>query len=64
METEFAANRTCRTAEICAPYAAYRDVVSNDLIINATLLGTTFWALIIFFIGFWAIRAIWLLTRS
>ena len=64
MEDEFSAKRTGRTAEIYAPYAAYRDVVSNDLILNATVLGATFWGLIIFFLGFWAIRAALLLARS
>jgi len=64
MEEEFSAKRTGRTAEIYAPYAAYRDVVSNDLILNTTVLGATFWGLIIFFLGFWAIRAALLLARS
>ena len=64
MEDDFSAKRTGRTAEIYAPYAAYRDVVSNDLILNTTVLGATFWGLIIFFLGFWAIRAALLLTRS
>lgn len=64
METEFAANRTGRTAEIYAPSAAYRDVVTNDLILNTTVFGTTFWTLIIFFLAFWAIRAALLLIRS
>jgi hypothetical protein len=64
METEFAANRTGRTADMYAPYATYRDVVSNDLILNTTVLGAALWALIVFFLGFWAIRATLLLTRS
>ena len=64
MEDEFSAKRTGRTAEIYAPYAAYRDVVSNDRILNTTVLGATFWGLIIFFLGFWAIRAVLLLARS
>ena len=64
MEDEFSAKRTGRTAEIYATYAAYRDVVSNDLILNTTVLGATFCGLIIFFLGFWAIRAALLLARS
>jgi hypothetical protein len=64
MEDEFSAKRTGRTAEIYAPYSAYRDVVSNDLILNTTVLGATFCGLIIFFLGFWAIRAALLLARS
>ena len=40
IEAEFAANRTGRTAEIYAPSAAYRDVASNDLVLNTTVLGT------------------------
>ena len=64
MEAEFAANRAGRSGEIYAPYALYRDVVSNDLILNATVLGATVCALIIFFLGFWGIRATLLLTRS
>jgi hypothetical protein len=64
MEAEFAANRTGRTAEIYAPYAAYRDVVTNDPILNTTVLGTTSWGLIAFFLAFWGIRAARLLMRS
>jgi hypothetical protein len=64
MEMEFAANRTGRTAEIYTPSAAYRDVVASDLILNTTVLGTTLWSLIIFFLAFWAIRAARLLIRS
>lgn len=63
METEFAANRTGRTAEIYAPYATNRDVVSNDVILNTRVLAVAFWALVIFFLGFWGIRAAMLLTR-
>lgn len=63
METEFAANRTGRTAEIYAPYATNRDVVSNDVIVNTRVLAVTLWALVIFFLGFWGIRAAMLLTR-
>jgi hypothetical protein len=64
METEFAANRTGRTAEIYTSYPVFRDVVSNDLILNTTVLGATFWALISFFLAFWAIRTAMLLNRS
>jgi hypothetical protein len=64
METEFAANRTGRTADMYAPYAAYRDVVSNDPILNTTVLGAALWALIVFFLGFWTVRSALLLTRS
>jgi hypothetical protein len=63
MEAEFAANRTGRTAEIYSPYAANRDVVSNDVILNTRVLAVAFWALVIFFLGFWGIRAAMLLTR-
>jgi hypothetical protein len=64
MEAEFAANRTGRSGEIYAPYALYRDVISNDLILNATVLGATVCAIIIFLLGFWGIRVTLLLTRS
>jgi hypothetical protein len=64
MEDEFSAKRTGRTAEMYAPYADYRGVVSNDLILNTTVLGGTFLGLVIFFLGFWAIRAARLLARS
>ena len=64
IEDEFSANRTSRTAEIYTPYAPRRDVVSNDLILNTTVLGTVLTGLIIFFLGFWAIRAGLLLARA
>jgi len=64
IEGEFAANRTGRTAEIYTPYPVFRDVVSNDAVLNATVLGTTFWGLIGFFLAFWGIRAAMLLSRS
>lgn len=64
MEAEFAANRTGRSGEIYEPYAQYRDVVSNDLILNVTVLGATVCAIITFLLGFWGIRAMLLLTRS
>jgi len=64
MEAEFAANRTGRSAEIYAPYALYRDVVSNDLIFNATVLAATACAIITFLLGFWGIRATLLWTRT
>jgi hypothetical protein len=63
METEFAANRTSRTAEIYAPYAGHRDVLSNDIILNTRVLALVLWAIVIFFLGFWGIRAALLLTR-
>jgi hypothetical protein len=64
IEQEFAATRTGRTAELYTSYPVFRDVVSNDLILNTTVLGATFWALITFFLGFWAIRTALLLYRS
>ena len=64
IEEEFAATRIGRTAEIYTSYPVFRDVVSNDAILNATVLGTTFWGLIGFFLACWGIRAAMLLNRS
>jgi hypothetical protein len=64
VESEFAANRTGRTAEVYAPYVPYRDVVTNDFILNATVLGATAWAVVGFFLVFWGIRAAQLSTRA
>jgi len=64
IEGEFAANRTGHTAEIYTSYPVFRDVVSTDAVLNATVLGTTFWGLIGFFLAFWGIRAAMLLNRS
>jgi hypothetical protein len=64
IEAEFAANRTGRTAEIYTPYPVFRDVVSNDSVLNTAVLGTTLWGLIGFFLAFWGIRAAMLLSRS
>lgn len=64
IEGEFAATRIGRTAEIYTSYPVFRDVVSNDAILNATVLGTTFWGLIGFFLACWGIRAAMLLNRS
>jgi hypothetical protein len=58
MEDEFSAKRTGRSAEMYAPYGAYRDVVSDDPILNTRVLGATFAGLVIFVLGFWAIRAV------
>jgi hypothetical protein len=64
IEDEFSAKRTGRTAEIYTLYAPNRPVVSNDLILNTTVLGAVLSGLIIFFLGFWAIRAGLLLVRA
>jgi hypothetical protein len=64
IEDEFSAKRTGRAAEIYTLYAPGRDVVSNDLILNTTVLGAVLSGLIIFFLGFWAIRAGLLLGRT
>jgi hypothetical protein len=42
---------------------AYRDVISNDLILNITVLGAAMCGLIIFFLGLWEVRAAPLLMR-
>jgi hypothetical protein len=61
---EFSTNRTSRAAEIYTMYASRGDVVSNNLILNTTVLGAVLAGLIIFFLGFWAIRAGLLLARA
>jgi hypothetical protein len=53
IEDEFSAERTRRVAEIYTLYAPRCDVVSNDLILNATVLGAVLSGFIIF-LGFWA----------
>jgi hypothetical protein len=64
IEDEFSAKRTGRAAEMYTLYAPRRDVIFNDLILNTTVLGAVLSGLIIFFLGFWAIRAGLLLVRA
>ena len=64
IEDEFSTKRTSRAAEIYTLYVPGRDVVSNDLILNTTVLGAVLAGLIIFFLGFWAIRTGLLLARA
>jgi hypothetical protein len=57
IESEFAANRTGRTAEIYALYATPRDVTRSDPILNSTVITAAVSGLVAFFLGFWILRA-------
>jgi hypothetical protein len=57
IESEFAANRTGRTAEIYALYATPQDVIRTDPILNWTVMTALASTLAAFFLGFWGLRA-------
>jgi hypothetical protein len=62
IETEFAANRTGRTAEIYAAYNPRRDVISDDFFLPA--IGGVLSASVMVFIGSWLLCALLLLARK
>ena len=64
IESEFAANRTGRTAEIYALYATPHDVIRTDPILNWTTVTGVTWGFFAFFIGFWFLRACLTLFRA
>ena len=64
IETEFAANRTGRTAEIYASYVPEQDVVTGDPIFTWIMADAVISAAVIFWIGFWGCRALVVLIRK
>jgi hypothetical protein len=64
IETEFAANRTGRTAEIYTSYVPEQDVVTGDPIFTWIMAEAVISAAVIFWIGFWGYRALVVIIRK
>lgn len=64
IEKEFAANRTGRTAEIYAAYSPRRDIISGEMIFTAAMAIAVWSGAVIFWIGFWGLRALVVLSRK
>jgi hypothetical protein len=64
IEKEFAADRTGRTAELYASYVPRRDVISGNVIFTSATATAVLSGTVIFWIGFWGIRALLLLNRK
>jgi hypothetical protein len=62
IESEFASNRTGRTAEIYTSYIPEKDVVIGDSIFTWVMADAVISAAVIFWIGLWGYRAIAVLT--
>jgi len=64
IETEFAANRTGRTAEIYTSYIPEPDVITSDSILTWVMAGAVISAAALLWIGLWGCRAFLVLTRK
>jgi hypothetical protein len=64
LETEFAASRLSRTAEIYVPLAIGRDVIRYDPLLNRDIFAVAIAVTVVFFLGLWGFLGALFLPRT